>query len=220
LVATFLKRNMSEDMLGRYYRGKDKLYTSQIMMPSIPADAGPKGFGVDKEVAPSYWMVVYKGKVTPPKSGTIYFVAAADDVIAVKFQGRIVLDGSLYHGVGTWKAKKEYNYENDLRDHLLRTRNPGGWARSDAIKVEAGQSYDLAVMIGEAPGGFFDASLLIEEEGVTYQKDSRGNPILPPFRLSNVAVTPGKGLPPYAKDGPIWTAKTNTGNGLNLLDAN
>jgi len=222
IIGKFARLNLSESVLTPYYRGKDKLYAPQIMMPSIPADAGPKGFGVDKEVAPSYWLVVYKAKVSPARSGVIHFVGSADDVILVKFNGRLVLDGSLYHGLGEWKAKKEYTYDNYVRDTFLRGRNAGGWARSEGIKVEAGQWYEIVVAIGEAPGGFFDASLLIEEEGVTYAKDGRGNPILPPFRLSNVKVAkPEKerSLPPFATDGPIWKSQAPP-SGLGLLNAN
>jgi len=222
VIGKYARLNLTDSVLTTYYRGKNKLYAPQIMMPSIPADAGPKGFGVDKEVAPSYWLAVYKGKVSPPHSGVIHFVGAADDVILVKFNGRLVLDGSLYHGLGEWKAKQEYNYDNWTRNTLLKNRDTGGWARSEGIKVEAGQWYDLVVAIGEAPGGFFDASLLIEEEGVTYAKDARGNPILPPFRLSNVKVAkPEKerSLPPFATDGPIWKSQAPAG-GLGLLNEN
>jgi hypothetical protein len=218
-MESFARQNLNSSYLNRYYQGKNKLYTSQIMMPRIPANEGPKGFGVENEVAPSYWAVVYRAKVSPPQSGVYHFVGASDDVMAVKFNGRIVMDGSLYHGLGEWKAKKEYNYANYTRDIFLKKYNAGGWAYGDAMNVEAGKWYDLVVMIGEAPGGFFDASLLIEKEGVTYEKDDRGNPILPPFRVSNVQVTPADGLPPYAKDGPIWKSKPS-GDGLSLLDAN
>ena len=53
--------------------------------------------------------------------------------------------------------------------------------------VEAGTPYTLEGVIGEQPGGSDFATLLQEVEGVTYDKDPKGNPIPPVLRMSNVA---------------------------------
>lgn len=47
------------------------------------------------------------------------------------------------------------------------------------------------------------AVVLLEKEGATYEKDRRGNPILPPFRVAEAKLPEGD-LPPFAKEGPIW----------------
>ena len=67
----------------------------------------------------------------------------------------------------------------------------------------------MEVIIGEQPGGKSFFALLQEVEGATYDKDKKGNPILPVFRMSNarpVAGTPQRPYPPHRDDGPVWKA--------------
>ena len=73
----------------------------------------------------------------------------------------------------------------------------------------------MEVLIGEQPGGFDFATLLQEVEGVQYDKDSRGNPILPVFRMSDAkpaSNSPGRTFPPHRDDGPVWKAEPDTAN--------
>jgi hypothetical protein len=69
----------------------------------------------------------------------------------------------------------------------------------------------MEILIGEQPGGHSGFCLMIEKEGVEYTKDSRGNPILPVFRLSSqklITPPPGSGqYPPHLDNGPIWQSK-------------
>ncbi len=46
------------------------------------------------------------------------------------------------------------------------------------------QIADLDVIIGERPGGQFNAFLMVEKQGETYPKDSRGRSIFPIFQLA------------------------------------
>jgi hypothetical protein len=58
------------------------------------------------------------------------------------------------------------------------------------------------------PGGDFKAWSLIQKEGVEYEKDANGNPILPIFKLAPSTVTrSGREAPVVAKNGPIWKAE-------------
>jgi hypothetical protein len=60
----------------------------------------------------------------------------------------------------------------------------------------------------EWPGGDFKAWLLIEKDGVNYDKDSKGNPILPIFKLAAGETTRGGvEVPVFAKSGPVWKAE-------------
>ena len=66
----------------------------------------------------------------------------------------------------------------------------------------------MDVLIGEWPGGDFKAWLLIEKDGVEYEKDNKGVPILPIFKLAAGEVARSGGeAPPIAKSGPIWKAE-------------
>ncbi len=147
------------------------------------------------------WCVYYKGQVTAPDSFTFHFVGAGDDVMLVKFNGRLVLDRS-WAPRTSWRPQANYDYGF--------SRIPNGFAKGDAITVEAGESYPIEIMIGEQPGGESFATLLQEIDGVQYDKDAKGNPILPVFRMSNAMPadsTPGRPYPPHRSDGPVWKAQ-------------
>ena len=66
----------------------------------------------------------------------------------------------------------------------------------------------MEVLLGEWPGGDFKAWLMIEKEGVEYEKDTKGNPILPIFKLAAGQPTHSGGeAPVFAKTGPVWKAE-------------
>ena len=194
----FVKTGWQQSFWSKYFRGPDPIYATRIFSPIIPAEEGPKAFGLEKRVQPSMWVVHYKARVAPPESGTYYFVGAGDDVMMVRFNGKLVLD-RCWNIRTDWKANQNYDYGF--------TGMPGGFAKSDPIEVRAGNFYDMEVVIGEQPGGSGWAQLLIEKDGAQYNKDDRGNPILPIFRVSP-AEDP---LPPgdyviHATGGSAWIA--------------
>ncbi|RYD72825.1 MAG: hypothetical protein EOP84_22500 [Verrucomicrobiaceae bacterium] len=197
----FVSENWRASILNDYFRAPQLLYASQIMIPNMSADEGPKAFGMEKQVQPSRWLVHYKGRVSPPVDGTYRFVGAGDDVMIVRFNGKVVLDRCWHQHDEEWKAEKNYDYGW--------TKIPNGFAQGDAIKVKAGNFYDIEVLIGEQPGGLVFACLLMEKEGEQYEKDSRGNPILPVFRVAAAEMPelqPGQTLPPHVANGPVWRA--------------
>jgi hypothetical protein len=50
--------------------------------------------------------------------------------------------------------------------------------------------------------------LLLEKDGVNYDKDSKGDPILPIFKLAAGETTRGGvEAPVFAKSGPVWKAE-------------
>lgn len=209
---TFVAEGWRESILNDYFRAPKPLYSTQIMIPNMSADEGPKAFGMEKEVQPSRWLVHYKGKVSPPADGTYHFVGAGDDVMVVRFNGKVVLDRCWYQHGQTWMPEKNYDYGW--------TGIPNGFAKGDPIRVRAGQYYDLEVLIGEQPGGLVFACLLMEKEGAKYEQDGKGNPILPVFRLADEAMPElqdGQTLPPYQANGPVWKARAPGGSGFDDL---
>ena len=185
-------------MLARFFRNASSLYTTQIWIPKISADHGPAAFHLENIVKPSLWCVLYKGQVVAPQSFTFHFVGAGDDVMLVRFNGRLVLDRCWYIRTN-WKPLADYSYDF--------SKIPKGFAKGDAIQVRAGESYPMEVLIGEQPGGEGFATLLQEIDGISYDKDSHGNPILPVFRMADLkpaASTPEAPYPPHRDDGPVW----------------
>ena len=182
-------------------------------MPDTPSDEAPKAYGAEKIVQAQCWIVHYRGRVSPPVTGTYRFVGGADDVIIVRINGRLVLDGGIVN-VSNFKTdrpeKPNYRYDfipaNAAGIPYLDQRR-GGFVVGHAMNLRAGLFYDMDVVIGESPGGFFFANLLCEKEGATYEKDPKGNPILPVFRVADTApLADSQRTPPYQKGGPIWRA--------------
>jgi hypothetical protein len=118
----------------------------------MSANAAPKSFDVDGKVDPSLWFVHYKGKITAPFTGRFRFIGRADNLIAVRFDGKNVLVNGLgmkvfdgaFPGVKLWPNEKHTSM-------------------SDWISVTLGQTYEMEVALSEWGGQFF-AVLFVEEE--------------------------------------------------------
>ena len=204
-LSKFVNSGWNESNLDKYFVGPNSLYTTQIFIPKINADQGPLAFGLGGRVQPKMWVVHYKGNVIPTETGTFRFVGMADDVLVVRFNGRVVLDcGSTNpsgHPPQKFYGSAGLQFKNDMPWYK-------GLGVGDPVQVHAGESYPMDVLIGEWPGGDFKAWLLIEKDGVEYEKDSKGVPILPIFKLAAGEVTRSGGeAPPIAKSGPIWKAE-------------
>ena len=204
----FVKSGWSTNRLDDYYEAPRKLFTTQFLIPDINANEGPKAYEVEKQVAPKWWVVHYKGDVIPSDSGTFHFVANGDDIMFVRFNGKNVLDAG-------WKSPKArrvvtpqaiYDYEWPKTDRFPKGQPEGTFAKGEPIQVEAGRSYPMEVLIGESGGGKAHYVLLIEKKGETYKKDAKGNPILPVFRLANSKLPTKGNYPPFSETGPVWSA--------------
>lgn len=76
----------------KYYKATQKLYQTKIYLPTMSAASAPAAFQCEKEVRPSYWAVIYRGTVSPPKSGRYRFVGFSDNFLAVRFDRKLVFD--------------------------------------------------------------------------------------------------------------------------------
>ncbi len=212
-IARFVNSGFNEANFEKYFVGPNPLFTSQIFIPKIKSEQGPLAFGLGGRVQPKMWVVVYRGNVIPPEGGTYRFVGICDDILVVRFNGRIVLDAGSMTPSG--HAPQKF-YAGDG----IQLKSDMGWykgsGRGEPFQVQGGQSYPIEIMIGEWPGGDFKAWLQIEKEGVEYEKDSKGVPILPIFKLAASEVPhPVSEAPVFAKNGPIWKAekpKEDTGS--------
>jgi len=231
VIKEFTTRGWNERSLeGHYYKAPQTLYQTKIYIPEMSAGEAPKAFNCEKEVEPSRWMVIYRGEVTPPKSGKYRFVGAGDDVLVVRFNGQNVFDHGFTQGttglyvpgnVAGLAAKPENRdlakvlrggamklpitfYQYDTTQNW--NKSIGGLAVGPEFEANAGSRYPIEILISEIPGGLFGASLLIQETGVTYQKASTGAPILPVFRLDqSVPVANGAdNAPPVDTEVSPW----------------
>jgi len=202
VVQEFLVKNWDETVLNRYYRVSKPLYTTQIFIPNMDANEAPKAFGAEKTVKPGRWVIHYKGQISAPTEGTYRFWGCADDAMAVAVNGKTELvacrpDMAVAMTEITWKS----------------TEKPGAQAADDPLlagdwfDVKQGEIIDLDVIIGERPGGLFNAFLMIEKKGETYEMDGQGHPILPIFQVATYVTPVDPDLnkqPKFATGFPPW----------------
>lgn len=200
VIDEFISKNWDEVVLNKFFQVSKPLYTTQIFIPNMDAGNAPKAFGAEKAVKPSEWLIHYKGQVSPPSAGTYRFWGAGDDILAVAVNGKTVLVANrsdTHLTLSKWKSSIPDGAQ--AADDPLRA---GDW-----ITLKTDEIIDLDVIIGERPGGLFNAFLLIEKQGEIYGKDSAGNPILPIFQVAryNTPVIEDLGMEPkFAKDFPVW----------------
>ncbi|HEY1583325.1 MAG TPA: PA14 domain-containing protein [Chthoniobacterales bacterium] len=201
IVTDFIKGGWNDSAFQKFYRAPQTLYNVQIFTPYMKADEGPKAFHVSGEVKPKLWVALYKGRVSPPETGTYHFVGAGDDLLIVRFNGQVVLDGSWNpHGVSSIAAKYDYGF----------SKIPNKFVKGPAVSVTVGNYYEMEVLIGEQPGGEFFADLFVEKDGAKYEKESHGSPVLPIFRVADgkmPALRSGEKIPPFQPNGPVWRAE-------------
>jgi len=199
-VDEFLSGGWDENVLNRYYRVSRPLYTTQIYIPTMNANLGPKAFGAEKMVKPSRWLIHYKGQLSTPEPGAYRFWGIADDVLAVAVNGKTVLVGARRDTImpkiySMWKpSARDGAHEGD---GFLRA---GSW-----MDFKAREIFDLDVIIGERPGGLFNAFLMVEKQGDHYETDRSGKQIFPILQIAPYP-TPTSRNSEFAAGFPIWTS--------------
>jgi hypothetical protein len=200
VVDEFLTKHWDEAVLNRYYRVSRPLYTTQVFVPDMAADEAPKAFGAEKMVRPSLWIIHYKGQVSAPSPGIYRFWGCADDALAVAVNGKTELVGCRPDMIMPRNGWKQTDPDGaQASDDPL---HPGDW-----FTVGAKDIIDLDVIIGERPGGLFNAFLMIEKQGETYQSDGLGHSIYPIFQVApyDTPVIDDVGVEPkFAKGYPPW----------------
>ena len=194
--------------LNKFYRAPGTLYARRVLMPLMDANKAPEAFDVGGKVQPSLWLVHYQGRVIAPATGSYRFVGIGDDLLLVRFNGRIVLDGS-FPNARIEESRQRYVYPGTFADEGYQRiyEDAGGHAVGSIFNVEKGKAYDIAILVGESPGVFFGAFLQIEKVGGNYKRDAKGNPIVPYFEMERGSVRgefQGK-YPPGARTDEVWT---------------
>ena len=199
-ITQFAQGGFNTGILSNFYKASQPIYATRIFTPRVPAELGPVAFGVEKEVQPRMWMVHYKGTVVAPESGTFRFAGLGDDVLLVRFDGKMVLDGCW--SIDTKTVPGQTNYKLDWGA-------PGkGGTVGIPFTVEEGKSYPIEVAIGEQPGGYSAAALFVMKNGEHFAKDKKGGDIMPVFRTTTATdlpvPPPNSFYAPHIFTGPAW----------------
>ncbi len=199
-VSDFAK-SFDPQVLAPFYQAPRKLYLTRVAIPKTPADQGPSAFKVQSRVQPNMWLVHYRGHVIAPESGTFRFVGLGDDVLLVRFDGRLVFDGS-------WEDWNDFSHLD--RSERYPKPDLDGWLDlyvGRNFTVQQGERYPIEVVLGERPGGDMLMALFIEKAGVAYPKNKKtGAPILPLFQMSDrpLPASVRRQLPEFLESSPVW----------------
>jgi hypothetical protein len=144
----------------KFYAAKNKLYASYWIITMGSAAKAPQSFGVEGEIDPSGIIAYYEGTYTPDQDMRMRFCGAADDVIIVRLNSKIVFDGSRNNTYSKYDVTdKDRPYANPIAGMNTRT------AFGDWNSLQAGKPYDLKVLLAEVPGGSFGCMLFYQIKG-------------------------------------------------------
>jgi len=199
VIKEFLEKNWDENVLNRFFRVTQPLYSTQIFIPRISANAAPKAYGIEDIVRPSNWVIHYKGQVSPPEDGAYRFAGYADDVLVVGVNDRTVCIGARPD------MRMESVWESGAEESGAPAHN-GRLVYGDWIPMRKDEPIDLDVLVGERPGGDFSAFLLFQKKGVAYPRDRAGKLILPVFQLADRPIPDSdrRLAPPFSKPDQMW----------------
>ena len=204
ILVQFMKSNWDESVLAPYYKSTKPLYTSEILIPDMQADAGPAAFHLEKEVQPSMWIVWYKGTVAPPTTGTFRFAGFCDDILLVRIDGDLVLDGSITPLNPKPGQKLNTPWPNHWIPNRVSSQNYGALREGDRVPLGTGQDVKIDIIIGEEPGGEFSASLFVLDVDGNYPAMSNGDVPLPLFQVGPGPATHPGDHPPIADTAEPW----------------
>jgi hypothetical protein len=190
IVKRFIDSGWNTRVFAPYYRSPQKLYTTQLMIPPVVSELGPEQFGVNlgEGVSPAFWMIHYKGKIARKEGGRFRLWGAGDNYLIVRVNKKIVLQTSF------GKSRPErVTFGNQLADWAPTDEQTGeyrfgiGWITiGDWFELEPGVPVEMEVLFGDYQGGWFKAMVNVEEEGVDYDKNREGMPILPAFKTAEI----------------------------------
>ena len=161
-----------------------EIYLSHLFVPYADAATGPEAFGVGGLMEPTAWVAHYTGQVQPLHGGRYRFVGDFDDVLIVLVDGVVVLEVTWDHsdnigGATGWTAKENVNV------YKCFTGRP--FIFGDWVELTSDKPRRIDVLVGERPGGRIGGVLVVQKEGVAYEKAANGFPVLPIFSVSTLS---------------------------------
>lgn len=188
-VNQFIASGWSPYVFAPYYRSPKKLYATQFIVPLTPSAYGPQAFGINFDSKDNFpeWVAHYKGKIRSKKGGKYRFWGAADEVLLVRVNEELVLNGSW------WNRQKDiYDWGPTAEEHLqyVLMANKGYVSVGHWFTLEPGEVVEMEVLIGDFSNPHFGVYLMIEDEEETPYYSHRSlddMPVLPAFRTAEMS---------------------------------
>jgi len=183
LAGKFVRKGWDTSVLATYYKVPTKLYATCFMIPPMLSSLAPSAFN-EPDMEGFMWLVHYKGQLVYPEPIKFRFWGSSDDVLIVRVDGKIVLNAP-YHGSAAIDQNKDSWFDDGTKYPEGNRVYQMGMTRAavgEWITLEASTPLDMEVLIGEEKGSTFSAMLCVEVDGVEYEKNNWGGPILPMFK--------------------------------------
>jgi hypothetical protein len=198
---------IKETESSKYFRVPQQLASFVMLFPPISGEIAPAAFGAQQ--VPDHrqcWFVVYQGKISAPTNNRYRFLGGGNEVLIVRVDGRVVLDGSWGF---PWPQRGQSPTGRGPRERLPAIygdkRAVGDWFKF----APAGS--ELEVIIGAGWRGAFGADLCVEEEGQTYQDNIRPIFKLEGYQKMQAQIDSALQLPEAASsfklEGPTFRAR-------------
>jgi hypothetical protein len=205
LLRNFVAKGWDESVLAPYYKATKKLFTPAIWIPTTPSQDCADKMRLDNELSPNFWVGWYRVKLTPAQAGKYHFIGFGDDILVVAVNGQTVFDGSILP-VTSGAPSIPWSYQD------WSASNP--YRNADYAKLRVGRSFEvngveqvtIDILMGDEPGGFYSAFLLIADDSKEYPVDPHGVPLYPIFQIGANPLHRSGDQPPHAPDPVSWAA--------------
>jgi hypothetical protein len=185
VLNTFLANNWSRKTLDQFWRSPTKLYATFFMLPPFVSNFGPKKFGLSEDEIGASYLVHYKGKIAHKTGGKFRFWGTADDLLFIRINGKLVLDGRDRGGhTKDWKTPE--NWKSSDPENAKYFLGQSMAIVGDWFALEPGVPVEMEVLFGEDQGGRTSCMLNIQQFGVEYPTNQYKAPILPAFKTAPI----------------------------------
>ncbi len=182
-IKEFIRSGWKTSKLSRYYRAPRNLYATTFAMPAATSSIAPWAFG-EYDTIGYLWMVHYRGKLVHKDAITFRFWGYGDDFMAIAVNGQLVLST----GWSDYAARITPQWQTSSADSFKYWLGDNKSVVGDWITLEPGAPLDMEILATEMPGGTFSAMLLVEVEGVEYERNRQNGPILPIFKTEEPSL--------------------------------
>ena len=185
VLREFMDADWNPIVFAPYFRGPQKLYTTQFMVPPLSSENCPGYFGVDlsqRKMLPAFWVAHYKGKIARKEGGRYRFWGSGDNFFVVRVNKEVVWNAnflaSVQDDLGDWDPENDETGRYHMGHGYA---HAGHW-----FELEPGVPVEMEVFFGEEAGGWTKAMLSVEDATVDYPKNREGMPVLPIFKTADL----------------------------------
>lgn len=205
LLHDFVSKGWDESVLAPFFKASKTLFTPAIWIATTQSQDCAKEMHLDNELSSTYWVGWYHAKVTPAQAGTYHFVGFGDDILVVAVNGQTVLDGSLWP-VTPAKQRMPWPYADWSVFCTFKGQDYGKLRVGDSFKVNTVEPATIDILMGDEPGGWYNAFLLIADDNKKYPIGSQGVPLYPIFQIGSNPIKRSGDQPPHADNPEAWAA--------------